>query len=137
MISTLKNRPNDRSYVRNLADDLRQDCPKQKKSQVLKICSSSYKRPRVIFLYSCFAFKMISSRIKFISKLPLQVQKVELKFPSHSLLLSLDECAEQKSDNLQYNTLVYMADGTMTKCLTFQVFIFIIHYRLNQGTQNS
>ena len=76
MISTLKNI--DRSYVRNLADDLRQDCPKQKKSQVLKICSSSYKRPRVIFLYSCqdyrgFAFFMISSQIKFISKLPLEV----------------------------------------------------------------
>ena len=84
-------------------------------------------------LMPCFAFKMISSRIKFISKLPLQVQKVELKFPSHDLLLSLDECAEQKSDNLQYDTLVYMADGTnnsLTKCLTLQVFTFIIHYRL-------
>ena len=34
MILTLKNRLNDRSYVRNLADHLRQDCPKQKKSQV-------------------------------------------------------------------------------------------------------
>ena len=39
----------------------------------------------------------------------------------------------QKSDNLQYNTLVRWADGTndsSTKHLTLQVFFFIISYRL-------
>ena len=38
-----------------------------------------------------------------------------------------------KSDNLQYNTLVRWADGTndsSSKLLTFQVFFFIISYRL-------
>ena len=43
----------------------------------------------------------------------------------HSLVL--------KSDNLQYNTLVCCADATnnsLTKRLTFQVFFFMIFYRL-------
>ena len=41
--------------------------------------------------------------------------------------------ADFKSNNLQYNTLVRLADGTndsSTKRLTFQVFFFIISYRL-------
>ena len=41
----------------------------------------------------------------------------------------------QKSVNLQYNMLVRWADGTnnsSTKCLTFQVFFFIIFYRLSK-----
>ena len=54
-------------------------------------------------------------------------QTVSLILP-HSMLR-----ADLKSDNLQYNTLVRWANGTndsSNKHLTFQVFFFIISYRL-------
>ena len=44
-----------------------------------------------------------------------------------------EKFSSTKSDNLQYNTLVRWVDGTnssSTKRLTFQVFFFIISYRL-------